>query len=127
MSLDAALLVARSGLAAVQRGLAQASQNVANAETPGYTRKAVPQQALTVGDSPAGLRSGEAQRSVDTALLARLDASRATAAAATLAERLNGVSDAIGAARQQAQDSVVAEVAKANAALRDIADLTTRL
>ncbi|MDO9709801.1 flagellar hook-associated protein FlgK [Paracraurococcus lichenis] len=180
MSLDSVLTIARSGLAAVQRELAQASQNIANAETPGYTRKAVPQQSLTVGDSPAGLRSGEAQRSVDTALLARLDASRAAAAGATLREqilqgveqahgaagetiadglsdlrsaflalqaapadagkqrtaaaaaatvaaRLNGVSDAIGAARQQAQDSIVAEVAKANAALHDIADLTTRL
>ena len=38
MSLDAALLIARSGLTAVQRGLAQASQNVANADTPGYSR-----------------------------------------------------------------------------------------
>jgi len=180
MSLDAALLVARSGLAAVQRSLAQASQNVANAETPGYTRKAVPQQALTVGESPLGLRSGESARAVDTALLARLDASRAGAAGAglretllsgieqahgaagemladglgdlgdaftalraapadagrqraaleaagTLAERLNAVSDAIGQARQQAQDGVVAEVATANAALREIADLTLRL
>ena len=54
MSLDAALRIASSGLAAVQRSLAQASQNIANAETPGYTRKTVAQQALTVGDRPAG-------------------------------------------------------------------------
>ncbi|MCB4822340.1 flagellar hook-associated protein FlgK [Roseicella aerolata] len=180
MSLDAALSIARSGLAAVQRGLAQSSQNVANAETPGYTRKAVPQQALVVGDRPAGLRGGEAARAVDAALLARLDGSRAAAAgaalrerllsgieaahgaagetladglaglrnaflalraapadagrqqeavhaAATIAERLNGVSAAIGAARQQAQDAVVTEVATANAALREIAELTLRL
>ena len=40
MSLDLALGIARSGLAAVQRGLAQNAQNVANAETAGYTRKA---------------------------------------------------------------------------------------
>lgn len=180
MSLDAALLIARSGLAAVQRGLAQASQNVANADTPGYTRKTVPQQALTVGDSPAGLRSADAARAVDAALLARLDASRAGSAAATLREtlltgieqahgesgqtladglaglrtgflalraapadagkqqatvaaaetlagRLNGLSQAIGAARQQAQDTIVAEVATANAALREVAALTLAL
>src|SRR4051812_29643175 len=161
MSLDSALLIARSGLAAVQRGLAQASQNVANADTPGYTRKTVPQQAVTVGDSPAGLRTADAARAVDAALLARLDASRAGSAAAglretlltgieqahgdsgqtladglaalrtgflalraapadagkqqaaaaaaeTLAGRLNGVSQAIGTARQQAQDAMVA-------------------
>lgn len=180
MSLDAALLIARSGLAAVQRGLAQASQNVANADTAGYTRKTVPQQAVTVGDSPAGLRSAEAARAVDSALLARLDASRAGSAAAalrealltgieqahgeagqtladglaalrtaflalraapadagkqqaavaaaeTMAERLNGVSQAIGTARQQAQDAIVAEVKTANAALREVAALTLRL
>jgi flagellar hook-associated protein 1 FlgK len=180
MSLDAALLIARSGLTAVQRGLAQASQNIANADTLGYTRKTVPQQAVTVGDSPAGLRSADAARAVDTALLARLDASRAgsaaaalrealltgieqahgasgqtladgladlrsgflglraapadagrqqaaVAAAATLADRLNGVSQAIGTARQQAQDTMVAEVKVANAALREVAALTLRL
>ena len=41
MSLDLALGIARSGLAAVQRGLAQNAQNVANADTPGYRRKLV--------------------------------------------------------------------------------------
>jgi flagellar hook-associated protein FlgK len=180
MSLDAALLIARSGLTAVQRGLAQASQNIANADTPGYTRKTVPQRAVTVGDSPAGLRTADAARAVDAALLARLDASRAGSAAAglretlltgieqahgdsgqtladglaalrtgflalraapadagkqqaaaaaaeTLAGRLNGVSQAIGTARQQAQDAVVAEVRTANAALREVAALTLRL
>ena len=59
MSLDIALGVARSGLAAVQRSLAQTAQNIANADTPGYTRKTVPQQALVVGDLPAGLRAYE--------------------------------------------------------------------
>lgn len=180
MSLDAALLIARSGLAAVQRSLAQASQNVANADTPGYTRKTVAQQAVTVGDSPAGLRSADAARAVDTALLARLDANRASGAAAelretlltgieqahgdsgqtladglaalrtgflalraapadagkqqaaaaaaqTLAERLNGVSAAIGSARQQAQDTILTEVTTANAALRQVAALTLQL
>ncbi|MBK1661792.1 flagellar hook-associated protein FlgK [Paracraurococcus ruber] len=180
MSLDAALTIARSGLAAVQRGLAQTSQNVSNAETPGYTRKSVPQQAVVVGNQPAGLRTQEAARAVDTALLARLDASRAAAAGAgfreellsgieaahgeagamladrlaamrttflalraapadagkqqvaasaatDLADRLNGLSDAIGEARQQAQDQVVTDVATANAALREIASLTLKL
>ena len=48
MSLDAALLIARSGLTAVQRALAQASQNVANAETPGYVRRSLPQREQTI-------------------------------------------------------------------------------
>jgi len=181
MSLDLALSIARSGLLAVQRNLVQGAQNVANAETPGYTRKTLPQQSLTAGDSPAGLRTGEAQRKVDAALTARLDANRAALAAAelrerllsgieqahgtaeggsladalsdlrngfialredpadsgkqaqvmddarTMAQRLNGISEAIGAARQQAQDGIVQEVAAANAALREIASLTLRI
>lgn len=180
MSLDTALGIAGSGLAAVQRAIAQASQNVANAETAGYTRKSVSQQAVTVGTDPAGVRTGEARRAVDTALLARLDASRASNAAAaqrealltgieqahgdsgqtladgisdlrnafialraapadagqqqeavsaarTLAERLNGLSQAIQDARQQAQDDIVQQVKAANAALRQVAALTQRI
>jgi flagellar hook-associated protein 1 FlgK len=181
MSLDLALGIARSGLAAVQRGLAQNAQNVANADTPGYTRKAVPQSSLAVGDQPMGLRTAEARRDVDAALVARLDASRAAAAGAAaredilsgveaahgtaegggladalaelrsgfialrgapadagkqmaalegargVAEGLNRLSDAIGAARQRAQDGIVEEVAAANATLREIAGLTLRI
>jgi flagellar hook-associated protein 1 FlgK len=106
MSLDAALSIARSGLAAVQRGLAQSSQNVANAETPGYTRKAVPQRALVVGDRPAGLRSGEAARAVDAALLARLDGSRAAAGAALRERLLSGIEAAHGAAGETLADGL---------------------
>ncbi len=186
MSLDAAFGIARSGLLAVQRGLAQGAQNIAGAGTAGYTRKTVPQSSVVVGDSPAGLRTADAQRAVDAALVARLDASRATRAAAAVrerlltvveqahgtlgtadapcttiadglgalrqgflslraapadagaqratlerardvAQRLNTVGAAIGEARQQAQDGIVAEVADANAALREIARLTLQL
>jgi flagellar hook-associated protein 1 FlgK len=181
MSLDLALGIARSGLAAVQRGLAQNAQNVANADTQGYTRKAVGQSSLVADGQPMGLRTAEARRDVDAALLARLDASRAAAAGAAaredllsgveaahgtaegggladalselrsgllalrgapadagkqmaalegargVAEGLNRLSDAIGAARQQAQDGIVAEVAAANAALREIAGLTLKI
>ena len=172
MSLDLALGIARSGLAAVQRGLAQNAQNVANADTAGYTRKAVPQESLVAGGQPMGLRTADARRDVDAALVARLDASRAAAAGAAaredilsgveaahgtaegggladalaelragfialrgapadtgkqmaavegargVAEGLNRLSDAIGAARQRAQDGIAQEVAAANAALR---------
>jgi flagellar hook-associated protein 1 FlgK len=182
MSLDLALGVARSGLAAVQRGLAQSAQNLGNAGTPGYTRKTVPLESAVGADMPMGVRTGEVQRSVDAALVARMDASRSAEAAAalraellgevertqgagagrdalpdamaalrngfialraspddaglqraameqaeTMARRLNGVSDAIGRARQQAQDTMEQEVAQINATLREIATLTRRL
>jgi flagellar hook-associated protein 1 FlgK len=182
MSLDLALTIARSGLAAVQRNIAQTAQNIANAETVGYTRKTVPQQALVVDASPSGVRTAEAQRAVDTAVLNQLDRSRGAVAAATAREallqgieqahgasgagatlgdavgalgsaftalraspadagmqrsalvaadtlttRLNDVSQAIGTARQQAQDGIVQEISDANAALRQIATLTLQI
>lgn len=182
MSLDLALTIARSGLASIQRNLAQTAQNIANAETPGYTRKTIQQRAMVVGDTPLGLRNSDAQRAVDTAVLTQLGQSRGAVAAATVREallqrieqahgasgdgatlgdavsalgnaftllrsapadagqqhavlvgattvvtRLNDVSKAIGAARQSAQDGIVAEVASANAALRDIAALTIQI
>jgi flagellar hook-associated protein 1 len=97
MSLDLALNVARSGLAAVQRGLAQNAQNISNAETAGYTRKAVAQESLVAGGQPMGLRTAEARREVDAALVARLDASRAAAAGAAAREDLlSGVEAAHG-------------------------------
>jgi flagellar hook-associated protein 1 FlgK len=76
MSLDLAFGIARTGLQATQRALAQVSQNIANAETPGYTRKDLAPIALQAADRPMGLRLGEARRLVDDALVAerRLDA-----------------------------------------------------
>lgn len=182
MSLDLALNAARTGLAATQRALAQTSQNIGNAATSGYTRKTIAQEAAVFGDTPLGVRTGEAQRSVDTALVARIDASRSAEAAAELRERLlrgveqtqgvpgedgslpdmlgalrdrfitlraspddaglqravadaaqdmahglNRAADAIGQARQAAQDALEQEVASVNATLREIAGLTVQL
>jgi flagellar hook-associated protein 1 FlgK len=88
MSLDLAFGIARSGLAATQRALAQTSQNLINAETPGHTRKSTEPQAVSVGGMPLGVRLGEARRSVDQALVAERHARVGEAAAAALRERL---------------------------------------
>ncbi len=99
MSLDLALGIARSGLASVQRAIAQASQNVSNADTPGYTRKTLPQQAANIAGMPLGVRSGAAQRDVDMALVAQLNAKRSAEAAAGLrADLLTTVEAAHGSA-----------------------------
>ncbi len=88
MALDLALQVSLSGLAANQRALAQTSQNIANAETRGYTRKEVPLASDEVLGRPLGLRAGEARRDVDFAMLTERDARGAAAAAAEVRERL---------------------------------------
>lgn len=88
MSLDLALGIARSGLQATQRALAHVSQNITNAETPGYTRKTAAAEARTAAGMPLGVRLGDARREVDQALLNERDARGGEAAAAGLRERL---------------------------------------
>jgi flagellar hook-associated protein 1 len=90
MSLDLAFGIARSGLLTTQRGLSQVAQNLANAATPGYTRKAGDTVAVSHGNAPMGVRMGEAQRSVDAALLAERHARAGESAAAETRERLLG-------------------------------------
>ena len=179
MSLDLALGIARSGLQATQRALANVSQNITNAETPGYTRKTAAAEARTAVGMPLGVRLGDARREVDQALLHERDARGAEAAGAAVrvrllsgieamhgtagagenlgdtiaalrtsliglraapgeaglqrdaanaarevAARFQDVAGAVGAARQQAHDGIVREVAQLNAGLRDIAQLT---
>lgn len=182
MSLDAALIAARSGLLHTQRALAASANDVANAETVGHTKKTVAARAVQVDGAGIGVRSLAPGRDVDEALATELDARRAAAAAAEVRERLlhlietahgnpengeglgdltaalrtgfedlrsdpaeagrqsalllgagslvtrlNEVSAAIGDARQQAQDGIVTEVARINAALREIATLTQQI
>lgn len=97
MSLDSALGIASSGLLAVQRALAQAGANVANANTAGYTAKTAPLLAQQLGTLPAGVLAGGAQRAVDMALVGQIGASNADESAAALKEQvLQGVEQAYG-------------------------------
>ncbi|MFN7000854.1 MAG: flagellar hook-associated protein FlgK [Elioraea tepidiphila] len=179
MSLDLSLSTARSGLSLVARQLAQASADIANAGTAGYTDKTVQGRSLTASGQPFGVRALPAERLVDAALRQRLLGARAAGAAAAmreamlapieqahgriaageslgdlsarlqqdllalrdapadplrsravvtaaedLAARFHAVSDAVTAARQDAQERMLAEVASLNAALREVARLT---
>lgn len=182
MSLDAALLTARSGILHTQRALAAAANDVANAGTAGHTKKTVAARAVQVDGQGIGVRSLAPSRDVDEALVTALNARRAAAAGAevrlrllqgieaahgrteagdglgdltaalragfedlradpaepgrqaallldavALAARLNETSAAVQQARQQTQDGIVAEVARINDTLREIAALTREI
>jgi len=88
MSLEAALIAAQSGLTLVNRQIAAASSNIANAGTAGATRKTVSGSIIVAGDSTFGVRTGEVKRAVDDALLAGRDAARSAAAGAKVREAL---------------------------------------
>ena len=88
MSIDAALLIARSGLLHTQRALSNAADNVANAGTEGYTRKRVVGEAVSAENQRLGVRSLGPTRDVDTALTNEMNKRRSAKAAAELREEV---------------------------------------
>jgi flagellar hook-associated protein 1 FlgK len=68
MGLDLSLRTAMSGLRTVQKGLDTVSSNIANADTPGYTRKVLTQSTVVMGGKSLGVQTGNIEREVDTAL-----------------------------------------------------------
>lgn len=78
MFLGNTLSSAASGLDSIERQLALLSQNVANASTPNYVRQTLPLSSVDTSGGPAGVRTGQAQRSVDQHLQANLLAAVAT-------------------------------------------------
>jgi flagellar hook-associated protein 1 FlgK len=65
MSLTQALASALSGLQVNQASLALVSANVANADTPGYTRKTIDQSAIATNGTNISVRVGDVQRHLD--------------------------------------------------------------
>lgn len=82
MSLSTALNAAVSGLKANQAAVDLASRNVANATTPGYTRKTVGQENALAGGEGIGVSVRAAVREVDNYLIAQMQ--RASGSAAKL-------------------------------------------
>ena len=97
MSIDAALLIARSGLLHTQRALSNAADNVANAEVEGYTRKRIVGDALSVNGQGMGVRSLGPMREVDTALTNEMNKRRSAKSAAELRDNvLSRINEAHG-------------------------------
>lgn len=62
------LNAALSGLRAAQSQLGLISTNIANATTPGYTRKILPQSDIVVAGTSLGVSTGQVRRTVNTIL-----------------------------------------------------------
>jgi flagellar hook-associated protein 1 FlgK len=69
MSLYATLNNALSGLSVAQRGLSVTANNVANANTPGYTRKILAQEAVVLAGRGSGVAASEITRIADRFLI----------------------------------------------------------
>jgi flagellar hook-associated protein 1 FlgK len=68
MSLTLALNAAVSGLQVNQAALQVTSNNITNANTPGYTRKIASQEALSIGGIGTGVKAGAVNRQIDSYL-----------------------------------------------------------
>lgn len=97
MALNAVLSNALSGLAVAQNALAVTSNNVANANTDGYSRQVAQQEAVVLAGRGAGARSLPTTRAVDDLLMAR---------ARDQASRI-GRSDTLDTIHQQIQDRIL--------------------
>lgn len=86
MSIDAALLIARSGLLHTQRALSNAADNVANAQTEGYTRKRLSSVSVGADGQGMGVLTLGPLRDVDTALLKEIRLRKSDVAAAEARE-----------------------------------------
>ncbi len=68
MSLSVALNTALTGLNVNQQSLSVLSQNIANANTPGYSRQIIQQQSISLQGEGAGVRIEDVIRTVDNYL-----------------------------------------------------------
>ncbi|MEM6616133.1 MAG: flagellar hook-associated protein FlgK [Pseudomonadota bacterium] len=76
MGLASALTSALSGLQVVEQGISTASRNVANADTPGYTRKTAVQSANVTGSETLGVNFEGLRRETSELLLSEIQAER---------------------------------------------------
>ena len=72
MSLTAALQSTLSGLQVSQAQIQLTSNNIANVNTDGYTRKTAALRTLTINGETAGVQLSDIQRTVDERLLRQL-------------------------------------------------------
>ncbi|HEV8028847.1 MAG TPA: flagellar hook-associated protein FlgK, partial [Stellaceae bacterium] len=82
MSLGVALANAVSGLTAAQANLTLISGNIANAQTPGYSRETLPQTSQVLDGNGSGVDTGVARRVSDQVLTASVRSQTSVTAAA---------------------------------------------
>jgi flagellar hook-associated protein 1 FlgK len=114
MVLDGVINQAASGLANIQAELATVSQNVANADTPGYSVETVAPASIVADGVGDGVRTGIATRSVDATLQNEAFAGGATVADNQARSDVLGAIDQVSGTPGSGQD-----LASAIGALRD--------
>ncbi|MCW3473278.1 flagellar hook-associated protein FlgK [Limobrevibacterium gyesilva] len=112
MSLESVLAISSSGLRNVNNGLSIASQNIANANSPGYAREVATQTNTATAGSGGGVKIGPTARDVDVALQARFFTQAGIVAEATTKQAALQKLDALQGSTGQGTDlaSLVSDV-----------------
>lgn len=98
MTLTNALHSSISGLNATQAGIDVVSRNIANASTPGYTRKSITTESVLANGQSIGVAYSAAQREIDLFQQQQLRTARAdTINAQTISDYLARIDTAMGA------------------------------
>ena len=97
MSLTSSLSIATSGLTATQSQISTVSNNIANADAAGYTKKTAATQSRVVSGQGAGVDAAEVTSAVDKNLLRQRDAAASELAGADVtAAYLDRLQSALG-------------------------------
>ena len=121
MNLTAALYNSLSGLRASQAGVDVVSRNVANAATPGYTRKTLPREAAVLQGDGRGVRTLAMEREIDLRVQRELRTERSANARLEVVDGfLKRVDDMFG--RPEDEVSLAASVKRLTTGLQALAD-----
>lgn len=123
MSLSATLNNALSGLSTAQRALSVTANNVANANTEGYSRKQVNQASQIVDGQSLGARALEPTRVVDQFLTQELRRQESTLGRhATLAEAYQRIESGVFGAPGEQDRGIAAKLGRLTAELEQLAN-----
>lgn len=121
MTLSSALGASLSGLNTTQAAIDVVSRNIANASTPGYTRKVLPQENALAGGEGIGVRRQAAQRQVDSYLQQQLRSESAKGAyqdiVAGMTTRIDGMFGS-----PDSDSSISSSIASLSARLQELAN-----
>ena len=120
-SLESALNSAYSGLKNSQYHLSNISSNIANANTPGYTRKVAISEAVVIGGKPAGVNVSTIERLVNDKTLEHLkDSLTDKNGHKKTAEYFERIHQAVGSSKED-PGTLLSLVSKLNGAFQDFA------
>lgn len=121
MTLSSALGASLSGLNTTQAAIDVVSRNIANASTPGYTRKVLPQENALAGGEGIGVRRQAAQRQVDSYLQQQLRSESAKGAyqdiVAGMTTRIDGMFGS-----PDSDSSIASSISSLSARLQELAN-----